>query len=340
VKVLKWIGIALVSLFLLVTVIGVFQPQIVRVEHSKVISAPPAEVFAVLENTREFQKWSPWAKKDTNTVYTYSGPESGKGASFTWKGNSDVGYGVWTVDNTVPNEKIDLTFKFEEYPPTPAGYVLKPEGNGTNVTWFMESDMGSSPWSKFGGIFMKMAVSKDYEQGLENLEAYMKTRPKMASTAGPKGRIEKMGVEDFAGGNALSIRGVINASEIGGALGTRYAEIGQYAKSKNLTMKGSPFAVYHTWDGKTTDMEACIWTDKADKGAGSIKGMAVPGGKVLVADYYGPYMGTEAAHFALDEWAKKNNTKLSTSPWEEYITDPMVEKDPMKVLTRIYYRIL
>lgn len=338
-KVLKWIGIVVVSLFLLVTIIGVFQPQIVRVERSKVISAPPADVFAVVNNTREFQKWSPWARKDTNTVYTYSGPESGKDASFTWKGNSDVGYGVWTVNNAVPNERVDLTFKFEEYPPAPAGYILKPEGNGTNLTWFMESDMGSDPWSKFGGIMMKYFVGKDYEAGLENLETYMMTRPKMAA-AGPKGRIDKMGIEDFTGGHVLSIRGVVNASELGAALGQRYGQLIQYIESKKLTMKGHPFAVYHAWDGKTTDLDVCLWVDKADKGAGTIKGMTVPGGKVLVADYYGPYAGSEAAHLALDQWAKNNNTKLATSPWEEYVTDPMIEKDPMKVLTRVYYRVL
>lgn len=341
-KFLKWLGITVLSLFLLVTIIGLFQPGDMRVERKKVISAPPAEVFAVVNNAREFQKWSPWHKKDTSTQYVYSGPEAGKGATFTWKSNnSAVGYGKWEVLDAVPNSRVDLQFTYEDYPPTPAGYILKPAGTGTELTWYMDAEDVSNPWEKFGGIMMEYFVGKDYNEGLESLEAYMKTKPKVVTaSAAPAGRVDRMGLEEFKGGHALSIRGTINAADLSATLGQRYAQMLEYIKSKGLTMMGHPFAVYHTWDGKTTDLEACLWIDKADKGAGSIKGMQVPSGRVVVADYYGPYAGSEAAHYALDEWAKKNNTKLAMAPWEEYITDPTVEKDPMKVLTRIYYRVL
>jgi len=343
VKVLKWIGIVLVSLFLLVTIIGLFLPGDMRVEQTKIISAPPAEVYAVVTNTKEFRNWSPWHRMDTTTQYVFSGPDAGKGATFTWKSNSsDVGYGKWEVLDAVPNERVDLQFTYQDYPPTPAGYILKPSGANTEVTWYMDAEDVSDPWSKFGGLFMDMYMKKVYEEGLTNLDTYMKTKPTVAagSSAAPAGRVDKMGVEDFKGGYALSIRGTVQASELGATLGERYQQLMQYIKTKGLTMVGPPFAVYHTWDSKTTDMEACAWIDKADKGEGNINGMTVPGGKVAVADYYGAYAGSEAAHFALDEWAKKTGAQLSTSPWEEYITDPMVEKDPMKVLTRIYYRVL
>lgn len=342
-KFLKWLAIVIVSLFLLVTIIGLFQPEDMHCERTKVISAPPAEVFAVVNNTKQFKMWSPWHKKDTNTAYVYSGPDAGKGAKFTWKSsNGEVGYGIWEIVNAVPNERVDIQFTYEDYPPTPAGYILKPVGTDkTEVTWFMDGAKATNPWSKFRGMLMKYFVGKDYEQGLEDLDAYMKTKPVVPGAApAVAGRVEKVGVEDFKGGYVLGIRGVTSASEIGATLGQRYAEIGMYMKTKNLTMAGAPCAMYHTWDGKSTDMEACIWIDKSDKGSGHIMGMTAPAGKVVVADYYGPYMGSVAAHNAIADWAKQNNIVLMASPWEEYVTDPMVEKDPMKVHTRVYYRIV
>ena len=58
-----------------------------------------------------------------------------------------------------------------------------------------------------------------------------------------------------------------------------------------------------------------------------------------MVDFYGPYDKLKAAHDAIAQYAKDKGLKLKSPAIEEYIGDPGVEKDPNKVLTRVYYLI-
>jgi effector-binding domain-containing protein len=57
----------------------------------------------------------------------------------------------------------------------------------------------------------------------------------------------------------------------------------------------------------------------------------------LTIDYYGSYDKTEHAHNQMDKYIKEKNYKMVMPVIEEYITDPMTEKDTSKWLTRISY---
>jgi effector-binding domain-containing protein len=61
-----------------------------------------------------------------------------------------------------------------------------------------------------------------------------------------------------------------------------------------------------------------------------------PQSKVMTIDYFGAYSQTTKAHFAMDEYLKSKNL-TQKFVIEEYVTDPMAEKDTTKWLTKIYY---
>jgi hypothetical protein len=50
-----------------------------------------------------------------------------------------------------------------------AWWLLSPEGDGTRVTWGLDSDMGNNPIGRWMGLMLDGFVGADYERGLEQL---------------------------------------------------------------------------------------------------------------------------------------------------------------------------
>jgi uncharacterized protein YndB with AHSA1/START domain len=170
---IKKLALGFVALVALLLAWTATRPDTFRVERSIAVQAPPAKVFALLNDFHNFPSWSPWQKLDPAMQTNYSGATAGPGAVYTWKGNSDVGSGRMEVLQQVPDSsvtvKLDFLEPFEGH--NTSEYTLKTTGTTTTVTWAM---YGPSPYvSKLMGIFVSMdsMIGKDFEQGLANLKA-------------------------------------------------------------------------------------------------------------------------------------------------------------------------
>ena len=149
------------------------RPDSFRVERAALIKAPPAKVFALIDDFRQWAGWSPWEKLDPSMKRSHSGAASGKGAVYAWEGNGDVGAGRMEIlETTAPSRvliRLDFIKPFEAR--NTAEYTLRPEGEATRVTWAM---YGPAPFvSKLMQVFVSMdaMIGKDFEQGLANLKA-------------------------------------------------------------------------------------------------------------------------------------------------------------------------
>ena len=67
--------------------------------------------------------------------------------------------------------------------------------------------------------------------------------------------------------------------------------------------------------------------------------LEVAGGKALLVDYYGDYARTEEAHVAIDKYLNNHNLTFRFPVIEQYVTDPELEPDPSKWLTKVVYFI-
>jgi len=110
-------------------------------------------------------------------------------------------------------------------------------------------------------------------------------------------------------------------------------------KKNKLEIAGPVMAIYNSFSPEKIDLECAVPISKEVKGDGTVNVIKMPAGNAVMVHYYGPYMGTEAAHKAIDTYVKENNKKVTGAPWEVYITDPGVEKDTAKWLTDIYYPV-
>jgi hypothetical protein len=75
------------------------------------IAAPPVTVHALVNDFHFWVSWSPWEGVDPTLARSYTGPESGAGARYSWRGNRKAGAGSMEIIASVPAEiAITLTF--------------------------------------------------------------------------------------------------------------------------------------------------------------------------------------------------------------------------------------
>jgi hypothetical protein len=166
-KILLALLVVLAGFLLLV----VSRPDTFHIERSAMLIAPPAVVFARLNDFHAWADWSPWEKLDPAMKKTFGGPESGPGASYAWAGNDKAGEGSMLIQTATNPSHIGIELKFlKPFAATyQAGFDLAPEGTGTKVTWSMDGRNDIA--SKVFGLFMNMdkEVGSDFERGLASL---------------------------------------------------------------------------------------------------------------------------------------------------------------------------
>ncbi|MBI2826830.1 MAG: SRPBCC family protein [Planctomycetia bacterium] len=156
------------------------QPADFKIERTAGMSAPPAEVFAQVNDFHNWDAWSPWAKLDPAAKNTFEGSPEGEGAIFRWSGNEDVGEGKMTILESRPSElvKIKLEFIRPFENTATAQFAFQPEGDQTKVTWSMFGKNGFL--AKAFCLFMDMdkTVGKDFEKGLAAMKSVVEAEPK------------------------------------------------------------------------------------------------------------------------------------------------------------------
>ena len=77
-----------------VLAVAATRPDTFRVRRSIAIKAAPERIFALINDFRRWESWSPYEKLDPKMRKTYSGAESGPGAVYAWDGDGNVS--TWT----------------------------------------------------------------------------------------------------------------------------------------------------------------------------------------------------------------------------------------------------
>jgi uncharacterized protein YndB with AHSA1/START domain len=156
-----------------VLIMAATKPDTFRVQRAASIKAPPEKVFTLINDFKAWSSWSPWEKKDRAMKRTYAATTGGKGATYAWEGNKDVGQGSMEIaESVLPSRialKLDFLKPFEAH--NTVEFTLEPKGDTTNVTWAMQ---GPTPYfAKIIHVFINMdsMVGKDFETGLANLKA-------------------------------------------------------------------------------------------------------------------------------------------------------------------------
>lgn len=154
------------------------KPDVFRVARSIAIKTPPEKIFPLINDYRQWTAWSPYETKDPQMKRTYGSTTSGKGASYAWEGNSNVGSGNMSIADAAPPSKVliklNMLKPFEAH--NDVAFTLVAQGDGTLVTWDMQ---GRTPYfAKIIHVFFDMdkMVGGDFETGLANLKTAAESR--------------------------------------------------------------------------------------------------------------------------------------------------------------------
>jgi effector-binding domain-containing protein len=331
-KKVLYVIIGLLVIYLILCLVG---PKVSHIERTAVIDQKPEVVKEKLLDLKFFnEKWSPWTKKDSKMKVTYSGEVGKEGYKYDWDGNPDsVGSGSM-VFTGISGDTIKQKLIFNTWNMTSDIHLIAvPEGEKTKVTWALTMPMGFM-WRGMG-LFMsaEKMMGKDFDEGI----ASMKTALESVASA-PMFAVKEIEWPEtnFIG----SKRAMVTMMEMPGFYSKHLPAIGEALGKNKIQPEAAPMGLYWSFDEKEMkgDMAAVF---KVAPGA-KVKGFenyTFPGGKVLHVEYYGNYEKIGAAHKAIDAYMKEKGLTQDAGVFEEYVTDPMSEKDTMKWLTNIYYRV-
>lgn len=137
---------------------------------STTIQAPPDRVHALVDDFREWQKWSPWEGVDPDLDREYSGPDHGVGSTYHWSGNKKAGEGEMRITGSTPTSLVaDLEFLKPFKATNVMSFALAPYGDATDVTWTI-TGRRNAVMSLMGKLFFDKSIGKDFERGLAALK--------------------------------------------------------------------------------------------------------------------------------------------------------------------------
>jgi hypothetical protein len=330
-RILKIIGLVLLFLIGLVVILSLIAPNRIVTQQSVVIDAPAAAVFTAVNELEEWPAWSPWNLRDSTMQLEYAETTSGAGAYYTWTSDNS-GSGQMTITDTYGVDSLHTLVEFDGQGNTLANFYFEPQGNQqTKVTWSFDSRF---PFP-FNAMLLfqdfKSFIDQDYAEGLGNLKAYVESK---------QADIQSLEIKrvDFPGVYYLGQRKEIGMDEMEAHFANLMPAIGAAFADGRVAMQGAPTALYYTWDeeNRRSDMAIGIPAAPGTTLAG-LTALEIPASQALQIDYYGPYEGVGAAHYAMDDYLKANGLTFKAPALERYVTDPATEPDTSQWLTEVIY---
>lgn len=134
------------------------------------IAADAPTVHALVDDFREWRRWSPWEGVDPALRREYSGPETGVGSTYRWTGNTKAGEGEMRITASTPGcVVVDLTFLKPFKATNVTSFTLVPSGEGTEVTWTMTGTR-NAVMAVMGRLFFDKAIGRDFDRGLDAMK--------------------------------------------------------------------------------------------------------------------------------------------------------------------------
>ena len=171
-KILKNTLFTLTAIIVLLLLISLVLPNTVKVERSIEIKAQNKQAFKLVNNLKEWTKWSPWHQIDTNAQLNYSAITEGAGASFTWKSNNpQMGEGSLQIIESYSDTLINALMRFRESGVANVSFKFETLNEGGKITWSIENNSDKMPlfyrpFSKYFFLMMDQMVGPDFEKGL------------------------------------------------------------------------------------------------------------------------------------------------------------------------------
>lgn len=307
----------------------------VTIEREITISATKDRVMKLLVDLPFFQeKWSPWTEKDPKMEVNFSKNPGEIGHKYTWKGNDEVGQGTLEIVK-ITSDSIQQQLHFEGMGNSNTYFVVKAEHEQTKVIWGIKMEIGF--FGRGVMIFMNMdkMMGTDFEKGLKKFKTVIEQMP--IETENTIYTVTEVNWDEKM---FIGKKGRFKFDQLNSFFDENFPKLFESLEKSKITSTMAPIAIYFKWDEQNAETECAVVANVpfGTKLPGW-ENFVIPASKVLYIAYFGSWAKSAKAHMTMDEYIKKNNLPMQSHVIEEYVTDPMLEKDTAKWLTNIFYVI-
>jgi len=337
-KTLKYIFFLILFIVIGLSIYIAVQPNTFEVARSRNIKAPAAVIYNNVIDFKNWEDWSSWKEKDSETVITLNDKTNGIGGSFKWVDSH--GNGTMKTLATKINESIEQELQFGEFDPSSVNWQFEQFDNGnTNVTWKMKSDNVPFMFKATAiieGGFDNM-IGPDFDRGLEKLDSIITLSMRQYS-------VKVDGLANHGGGYYIYNTTSCKMDDLKAKMAEMLPKIGNYAKRNHLAMAGAPFVIYHKWDeANNAVMFSCcvptttqVITTESDILTGQLEPFRAVR-TTLKGDYNNLKEAWEETFKHIENY---QFLPKETGPMlEVYLTDPATSPNPADYITEIYIAI-
>ncbi|NOU19377.1 MAG: hypothetical protein HOO91_17615 [Bacteroidales bacterium] len=333
-KVLKWFLYIVLGVVTLLLVAAAFLPNKKVLKNSIVVNSYPRPIYGLVNSLKNWEKWSPFSEEDTAMVSEYSGPEYGVGAHQSWKSKKS-GNGSMTILGSIFEKKVVYDLDLDYGGKDSSLFILERIPEGTKVTWETRITKAGYPMGRLMWFVAEGMMNKTFNKGLENLKKVVENLPPVCKSGDVMESAEPAKIY-------LTITDTLTTESIANFFGEAYGKIGGLMKTSPVVkMIGAPAAFYNgdpsnpTWI-VTAAIPVNIEPKKLSQGISVLK---TPEQKVVSVLHFGDYSTSSDSYYKLEDYIKSKGYEIIGNPLEEYLTDPMVVGDPMKIETKISFPV-
>ncbi len=173
-KFFKILFVILTSVVVIVLVVAAFLPDNITITSSVEIKAPAAKVYGNVVSLKNWKNWSPF-EHDSTMTDSFSGPDSGVGATREWKGKL-IGEGKMTIVEAEPNTLIKNKLDFGPKGGAVGTWTfVASDSTLTQVTWSTNITGLRYPLERLLGVAIRSMMKPMFENGLKDLKEYTET---------------------------------------------------------------------------------------------------------------------------------------------------------------------
>jgi effector-binding domain-containing protein len=329
----KKILFGLLGLLVLLVLVGFLLPGKFEMSRSVTVNAPAEYSFEEVNVLPNWQNWSYWNSLDTTMKVTYGEKVAGAGGSYSWE-SKDMGNGKLTITESVPSSSIKADLDFMENGTAKAWYTFEPEGENTKVTMGFSNEYGMNPLMRWVGFtIMKSEMNKAFDYNLQKIKEIAEAKPRFSIN---------ISMEDIAPISYVGVSSTMdprNMAAVAKQMDKSYGDLFAVLKKAKVEMNGHPFCLFPKYTPESMDMVCALPVAAGSKLPAKYSVAQTSGGKAVKATHTGDYRKLEATHNELNKYISYKKLQISGSPWEVYVTNPMMEKDTAKWITEVYYPV-
>lgn len=285
-----------------------------RVEHTRVIAAPIAQVYAKVADFHNWNEWCPWLAPENDAEVTFSEKTDAVASRCSWKGKIS-GAGVIEHVRLLPLQRIEQRLRCQ----LPFALRAKIDwkfierAGQTEVSWRLRGRVSFS--LRFVAQTVKASLALDYRYALDRLARLLE--PDHA----PHYSIDHLGVREIEASRYVyrSYQGPIQG--LGAARQKLLAELQQQLVDHGVQPAGAPLAVYMKTSTKLRTTHCYFGVPVGTDEVGALPLRELPAMRVYVVRLQGNYAALDIAwYLAMQRMLAENIAPdQRRPPFERYL---------------------